>query len=39
MDYSAVITQLRGISQKKNLDLKLLHSSMQTSADRQSGQR
>ena len=38
MDQSAAITQLRGHF-TKNLDLKLLHSSMQTSADHRSGQR
>jgi len=37
MCYSAAITQLRGTLQ--NLDLKLLHSLMQTSADHRSRRR
>ena len=37
MHYSAAITQLRGTLQ--NLDIKLLHSSMQTSADHRSRRR
>jgi len=37
MDYSAAITQLRGTLQ--NLDIKLLHSSMQTSADHRTRRR
>ena len=38
-DYSAAITQLRGGGTLQNLHLKLLHSSIQTSANHQSGQR